>query len=595
MDISQEELLNEFPPQSLEDWEQKLTEECREAGVERSLVWRTPEDIKVKAFYCAGDVNDLDYLGNYALNYRNNNSWDIRQDIRVPGGRRGPSLYMKAAEKAAFLIEKGVDSPGFDIRGLKTGPDDFRDLLSGIDITAHPVHWITDGKNIRDNLSDLLTAGYGNISGSFCADPDAGIFNKDIFKNTAEIIRFAHKNFTRLKVIAINGAAFTDAGASAVQELAFMLSLSAEYFSFLTGKGISPETVSAHIFLNSGISGNYFFEIGKLRAARILWRAMTSCYGEACAQKGVHIQSATTSWNKTAYESHINILRSTTEAMSAILGGCDTITVHAFDECYGTPGDHSLRIARNIPVILREEANFHKVADPAAGSYYIESLTDSVCTNAWKLFLEIEKLGGFIEAFNKGFINEEIGKTAGQRIEDAALAKVTILGTNTFPDSSEQISDKIAADFPASLRAASEFEKLRLAVEKHIGKRPKVFMLTFGDQVMRRARSQFASNFFAAGGYEITDNTGFSTPEEGVREALRQKADIVAVCSSDDEYAATVPVIKSIAGDRAIIVVAGRPACMEDLRKAGIADFIFSGINMTEALSGLHKKLNINF
>ena len=611
MNRSHEELLREFPPQSRDEWEQRIAEDCQGTDIEKNLIWKTPENIRVKAFYCAEDISNLSYLENLSAKYRKSttgNLWDIRQDIKVVN-------YKEAGERAACLTKNGVEAPGFDIRGVNPGADDYKALLQDIDTSKNRIHWIADETSMIDHLSKLVQSGERSLSGSSCVDPLGRMISGSRFEsgdldNAGDILRLAAKNLPFMKVISVNGIAFSNAGASVVQELAFCLSAAAEYFSIFTEMGISPGTIAQHIKIDFGISGNYFFEIARIRAARILWDAMLSGFYDNAAGKKhqVHIQSTTSLWNKTVYESHVNILRTTTEAMSAILGGCDTIMVHGYDECYREPGDHSLRIARNIPLILQEESNFHKVADPSAGSYYIEYLTDLICQKAWDLFLEAEKYGGFIKAFNSGMITEEIRKTAEKRIEAAASARDTILGTNAYPNPLEVMAGKTEKKdtdpFPYPLptgtkflrpaRASEAFEKLRLAAEKHAGKRPGVFLLTYGNPAISRVRSQFSANFFAAGGYEIID-PGFRTPEEGVSEALSKNADIIVACSSDDEYTSTVPLIKMLAADKATVVVAGAPECMDDLKNAGVRDFIYSGMNMIEALAGYHRKMNIKF
>jgi methylmalonyl-CoA mutase len=283
--------------------------------------------------------------------------------------------------------------------------------------------------------------------------------------------------------------------------------------------------------------------------------------------------------------------------------------VKPFDTCYREPGEFSGRISRNIQIILKEESYFNRVADPAAGSYYIDSLTDALVEHAWQLFLKTSDQGGFIKAFTGGFIRDEVNKTASRRMEMVATKREVLLGTNHYPSFQEACAGLAdpAVVFPEQVaapeqvteplritRAAVPFEKLRLAAENRPEGRPRVFMLTYGNLAMRLARSQFSSGFFAAAGYEITDNLGFASAEEGVEAALKVNADIIVVCSSDEEYPVIVPRVNELADGKAIVVVAGAPACMEELQQKGIREFIHMRSNILETLKHFHQLLGIS-
>jgi methylmalonyl-CoA mutase len=303
------------------------------------------------------------------------------------------------------------------------------------------------------------------------------------------------------------------------------------------------------------------------------------------------------------------MLRLTTEAMAAVLGGCDSLLVKPYDSWFREPGSLSERFSRNIQHILKNESYFDKVVDPAGGSYYIEALTDSLLEHAWKLFIKTDAAGGFIKAFTSGMIWQDIQDMQTRRRQMVASRREILLGTNQYPDFMETVEIGINPDnaFPGRersgdkitrplvmTRAAEDFEKLRLAAENHPGKKPRVFMLTFGSLAMRLARSQFSCNFFACAGYEVLDNLGFRTVEEGVSAALKARADIVVACSSDEEYQAAVPAIHEKLNGKAILVVAGTPPCMEELKKQGITDFIHIRTNLLESLSDFHRKLGID-
>jgi methylmalonyl-CoA mutase len=361
-----------------------------------------------------------------------------------------------------------------------------------------------------------------------------------------------------------------------------------------------------------GVSENYFMEIAKFRAARLLWAQIVKQFvGDRvlnCTCGQMHVCAYTSEYNQTLFDSYVNLLRSQTETMSAALANVDSIVVTPFDKPYEQPTEFAERIARNQQLLLKEEAHFDKLVDVAGGSYTIEHLTDALAQEGWKLFLAVEEAGGFLAEALKGNITNAVNASNDKRHAAAATRREFILGTNQFPNFTEKSEGKqpvgqvccctTATNETSELpclnqqRLASEFETLRLATEK-AQKQPVAFMLTIGNLAMRQARAQFSCNFLAAAGYKVMDNLGFKTVEEGVDAALEAKADIVVICSSDDEYAEyAVPAFQYLNG-RAMFVVAGAPACMDDLKAAGIENFIHVKSNQLETLRAYNQKLGI--
>ena len=325
-----------------------------------------------------------------------------------------------------------------------------------------------------------------------------------------------------------------------------------------------------------------------------------------CACKMI-VNATTSKYNQTLFDSYVNLLRSQTEAMSAALGGVHSMVVVPFDATYEVPTDFSERIARNQQLLLKEECHFGEVVDPGAGSYYVEHLTDSLAVEGWKIFLKVEEEGGFLDAIKAGTVQDDINQTNIKRHGDAAKRKEFLLGTNQFPNFTEVSEGKksINAVYGCGVkeghqmpyksiettRLAADFEDLRIHTEN--SKTPTAFMLTIGNLAMRQARAQFSCNFLACAGYKVIDNLGFKTVEEGVDAALEAKADIVVICSSDDEYAEyAIPAFKYLDG-RAMFVVAGAPTCMDDLKAAGIENFIHVKCNVLETLKEYNQKLGI--
>lgn len=275
----------------------------------------------------------------------------------------------------------------------------------------------------------------------------------------------------------------------------------------------------------------------------MLWANIVKGYGPAknCACK-MHIHAETSRWNQTVYDPYVNMLRGTTEAMSATIAGVHSLEVTPFDTSFENPTEFSKRIARNVELLLKNESHFDQVVDPAGGSYYVENLTQSIAAEAWKLFLEIEQKGGYTEAYKAGLIVERIKASAAAKDKNIATRRQTLLGANQYPNFTEVAGKEITAESVTRkqaegnvlvpYRGAMAFEEMRLQVDRS-GKEPKAFMLTCGNLGMARARSQFSCNFFACAGIKVIDNTYFKSIEEGAKAALESKAQIVVVCASD--------------------------------------------------------------
>ena len=616
---NKEKLFDQFPPVSTEEWRAKVEVDLKGADFNKKLVWRTNEGFNVQPMYRAEDIKDLKTTDSLPGEYpfvrgtKTNNDWYIRQEIEV--------CCPKAAnEKATEVLGKGVTALGFklkediDAEGLKT-------LLAGIDLAKVEVNFDCCPNKALQLAKDLVevvkAAGAADtFSGSIGFDPFRRLlkhgkdFPKDIKALAAEIVK-AVADVKNLRVLAVNTDKLCNAGAYIYQELGYALSWGNEWLSQLTDAGIDATEAAKRIKFNMGISTNYFMEIAKFRAARMLWAQIVKQYEPKCdCACKMNVHATTSEFNQTIFDAYVNLLRSQTESMSAALAGVDSITVTPFDKQYKNPDEFSERLARNQQLLLKEESHLDKIVDPAGGSYYVETLTMSIANEAWKLFLATEEQGGFYAALKAGEVQKAVNESSDKRHTDVARRKESLLGTNQFPNFNEIANDKIkceggkcccghnndaeaetdAVEALKNTRAASEFEALRLETERS-GKRPKVFMLTIGNLAMRLARSQFSANFFACAGYQIIDNLGFDTVEAGVEAAMEKQADVVVLCSSDDEYATLAPeAFKALAG-RAEFVVAGAPACSDDLKAVGITEFVNVRSNVLETLKAFNAKL----
>lgn len=611
-----EKLFPEFPPVSTEEWMAKITADLKGVPFEKKLVWRTSEGFNVNPFYRREDIEGLKTATSlpgefpYVRGTKNDNDWKIRQNMDVTD-------FKAANKKALELLAKGVTSLGFHFRGEDVNAQNVAALLEGICPETVELNFKTCNKKAETLISLLgeYLAGKKADLDKCCGSVAFNPFKKPLVKGVeadnwvaqASAILKAGEALPSYRVLAVDACMLGDAGAYITQELGYALAWGNEMLARLTEAGFPVEEVARKIKFNFGISSNYFMEIAKFRAARWLWAEIVEAYKPqcACAAK-MNVHAYTSHWNMTVYDAHVNLLRSQTEAMSAALAGVDSLTVHPFDKVYETPDDFSERIARNQQLLLKEEAHFNKVVDPSAGSYYIETLTSSIASVAWNLFLEVEDKGGFYAVVKSGEVQTAVNASNAARQKAVATRRENLLGTNQFPNFTEKAASKIKEAGPAHscgchngniptldfTRGAARFETLRLSTEAS-GKTPKVFMLTIGNLAMRLARSQFSSNFFACAGYQIIDNLGFETVEAGIKAAEKAGADIIVLCSSDDEYAQYAPEAhKAIAGKK-LFVVAGAPACMDDLKAQGITDFINVKSNVLETLQSFNKSLGI--
>ena len=620
MTANKEKLFGQFPPISTTEWKDKVIADLKGADFDKKLVWRTNEGFNVQPMYRAENIVGLKTTDSlpgeypYVRGTKCDNEWLIRQDIFVENPQ-------EANRKALDLLNKGITSLGFQIGRDQITPESLASLLNGIDAEKVELNFISCIKNaskIGEELSSYFKKqgiDLQKVKGSICFDPFKRILKhgRDFpkYADMAEQVINSVSELPGYRVLMADAFMLNNAGSYITQELGFALAWGNEWLSVLTDKGLTVDKVANRIKFNFGISSNYFMEMAKFRAARMLWAKIVSAYKPNCdCASKIEMHAQTSQFNMTIYDAHVNLLRSQTETMSAALAGVNSITVTPFDITYKQPDEFSERIARNQQLLLKEESHFNKIVDPAGGSYYIETLTASIAEEAWKLFLEVEDAGGFYAALRSGFVQNTVNAAAESRRTAIARRKEILLGTNQYHNIHETALDKIVAEtghscgchhheectpeMPAlhTVRGASDFEALRLATEKS-GKRPKVFMLTIGNLAMRLARSQFSGNFFGCAGYEIIDNLGFDTVQAGVEAAIKAKADIVVLCSSDEEYATLAPEAYKLLEGKAIFVVAGAPESMEDLKAQGITRFINVRSNVLETLKEYNTLLSI--
>ena len=610
-----EKLFAEFPAVSTEAWEAAIAVDLKGADYERKLVWRTTEGFSLRPYYRAENLEGLETLGTqagefpYLRGVSGDNSWLTHQTIAVK--------CPKAANEAALkMLNAGVDSLGFCLSEELTA-EQLDELLAGVVLSAVELTFCGKGagKLVSLVLAKAEAEGVAkdDLHVNFCIDPIVKHLSQkgdwceeceggkcltkiaDLIKATAE--------YKGVRVVNVSANVFSDSGSTIVEELGFGLSVAHEYLVRLMEAGLTVDQAAKKIRFTFAVTSNYFMEMAKFRAARLLWANIVKQYEPACqCSCKMFVHARTSAWNQTVYDPYVNMLRGTTEAMSAAIAGVHSLEVLPFDYAYTTPTEFSERIARNQSLLLKHESHFDQVIDPAGGSYYIENLTKTIAEEAWKLFLELEEKGGYVEAFKAGYVVERVKASAAAKDKAIATRRQILLGANQYPNFTEVADAAVTAEAVTRVaaegnvlvpyRGAMAFEAMRYGVDKS-GKELKAFMLTCGNLAMARARAQFSCNFFACAGIRVQDNNFFKSVEEGVEAALASEAQIVVVCASDDDYAEVAPKVQELLGGKAILVVAGAPACTEELQAKGINNFINVKSNVLETLRSYLAQMGI--
>lgn len=599
-------LFSEFSPVSTSQWEETIFRDLRGANPD-SLHWPTYEGITVKPFYNHDDLTGLATPQSLPAEFpyvrtrqATRNQWLNTQDIHVTTDSR------EAIDQAADVLQRGIDSVHF----LLSDPESFRlgYLIRQIDLTKTPVSYtlpVPAGAFINTLFSQLKENRVSaNALSGFVQYEARGllapVLDPATVKELAATLELT-KHASELRCVAVNGAFFRNQGSSAVQELAFTMSVAVSYLDKLTDLGLPPETVARNLQVLLTTGTDYFFEMAKFRALRLLWAAILKAYGAQEQASHLRVHATTSRWHQTTFDPHTNLLRTTTGAMAAILGGCDSLSVEPFDSTFQTPDAFSKRLARNIPLILREESYFDKIVDPAAGSYYLESLTGQLTQRAWTLFQQVEAKGGFIEASASGFIEKEIAKVSQEKHRNIASGKDVIVGTNRYPN----LHEKTTYDQEALLqsktfdtaRGAYPFEVMRMAAELHHHKRkqhPVAAIAVLGGSIERHVHASFAKEFFSCANFD-TKVLPFDTVPAAATVLLAMPAKVIVLSASAQEFAQFGrqfgPLLKAHQDCPALILAADPKTMKEEMIANGFEEFIFEGCDTKEIIARIHDKL----
>ena len=639
-----EHLFDEFSEVDAQAWRSAVEKDLGGTDPDDVLDWTSLEGISVPAYL---DREALEELPHRAADTsvppladaddRPANAWRLCQPLYHPAPETANEHARTAVENGADALELIVPPPGTDEFGLSVrSTDDLASILDGIELSETRLHL---GRSLAapvlyGALRDLLSAQNvdpTSVHGSVDYDPVAVLASapspgiEEAF-TLADDLRTDADKWPRFRTVTVDARVYHDAGASAVQELAATLGTLTERLarSVEQDRALTPLLHDLQIIIP--VSTSYFVEVAKLRALRLLVPQVVEAFGdetETAVDLGpadLRVRAETSRRTETIYDPHINMLRATTEAMAAVLGGCDALTVRPYDASLRPPDAFGARIARNTHLVLRHEGHFDQVADPAAGSYYIETLTDRLAQRAWTQFQELEAEGGIVEALRSGTLQQQIAETRRARREAIDDREHVLVGATHYPALAERRRDDLVRPTDSSygngapsvsgvsvealrralrdggtvagvtaalgdddttdplprIRVAEAVESIRLRTEAHAKAHdgpPQVLLAPLGPPAARSARATFARNFLGVAGFEIEEPLKFETVDEVANAAAEQGSDVVVLCSSDAEYDTLVSGLASALTDRdhdALIGITGAP---NDIDASGRADF----------------------
>ncbi|MGJ7921286.1 methylmalonyl-CoA mutase family protein [Neobacillus sp. LXY-4] len=601
-----------FPPATVDEWKQKAEETLKGKPVE-TLSKSTYEEIRLKPLYTKEDLENKivsefpgyeDYRrGINPLGYATND-WKVAQTI--PAGN-----VDEMKEVLVTSFQKGQTAISFELS--KDVLREIPAILNGI-LAAYPF-----SINAKQYQADLLSLIQGlaeengesaEVSGYIGLDPislvaTSGSLEELAYDQWAQTISEAAEKLPNLKTILVDTTPYHNGGANAVQELAIALATGVEHVQRLTEQGLSVETVLEKLVCKFAIGSNFFMEVAKLRAARLLWSKLTEAYGVAPELRKLEISGETSRFTKTKYDPYVNLLRAGNEAFAAILGGIQYLHVSTFNEPEEYATAFSDRIARNTQLILKEEAHLKNVVDPAGGSWYIESLTNELAEKAWALFLEIDEKGGIVSTLQSNWLQQQIAAVKEKRQNDIFTRKQSIIGTNIYANLQDQPLQTVAqasdakgegAIQPISQeRLAQPYESLRNRAEQ-LKVEPAVGLICLGALKQHKPRADFITGFVAPAGVKTVKSEEINSFEEAVAFVEGTPVSHYCICGSNDQYneigAQFVAKLKA-QYPSVNLFLAGSPENEAQWAEAGIKEFITVKSNCYKTLAQLLAEMEV--
>ncbi|MBO0960824.1 methylmalonyl-CoA mutase subunit beta [Neobacillus sp. MM2021_6] len=606
-----------FAIKTMDEWKEKAESSLKGKTV-KSLETTTYENIVLKPLYSKTDEQPISEFpgasdfrrGIYPLGYRTN-EWIAAQRISY---QTPEELQVKLHQS----FEKGQSAISFDVKeALFEREESLVNVLGNFNV-QYP--FAINAKDLQLAFHKQVTNldGQDQICGYIGADPVAlfaedGLISEEFLKDWLKNIQQSSILFPNLRTILIDTVPYHNGGANGVQELGISLAEGVYYLEKLQEKGMELEEILGKMVFQFAIGGNFFMEIAKLRAARVLWNRITQLYSVNEKSRGMMIAAETSSSTKTVHDPHVNLLRAGNEAFAAVIGGVQYLHVSPFDEHSGaTP--FSERIARNVQLLLKEEAHLKKVIDPAGGSWYVEELTNLLAEKAWSFFQQIEASGGILEVLKTNWLQHEITSVYERRNLDIQTRKQSIVGTNVYANLDETVPSRplsreqsrfaggVRIEAVTSKRLAEPFEELRSKakyLEGKFGSVPTVGMICLGELKQYKSRLDFMKGFFASGGINTVEGRPILTVEDARQFVTQQPVKYFCLCGTNDQYESLgheiLMGLKAELPERTFYL-AGLPEKENQARwmNEGIKQFIHLKSNCYEAISTLLADMEVN-
>ncbi len=636
------DISNDFAPQTLSSWKEKVISDLKGKTFE-SLQTETYEGITLDPIYdfesLKNKLSKIPYPTqvNYRRGFQSSgftyNDWQIAQNTYETTPKEFNKKALHDLEHGQNSISVSVNSPTVDIFSDRfslriNNYNDFKIAFSGIDLTNIPLHIsvISDFQRFPDYLNKFVLENRllsDKLKCSVSADPirlfvttgklPAKKLNNDSLMFT-RFVQETEEAFPTVKSIGVDSSIYSEAGGSAVQELAFALASAVEYLNFLN-EDLPTTTLVNKMKFTFSVGTNFFMEIAKLRAFRILWSSVLEGFGISQDEApSISLAVKSLGFLQTFTEPYSNMLRATTEAFSAVIGGADIIETAPFNIGFEKPDEFARRIARNIQIIIREETGIRFVIDSAAGSYYVENLTDKFVVKSWELFQTIEKEGGMISALEKGIPQKLINDVRKKKITDLKKRKFKLIGTNVYVKSADNIPYEIKTNPINNItdnwkeidkldftRASQIFEDLLKRVfnySQEVGEFPSVEAFTLGAVPQYKPRYDFSRALFETAAFKLNvTNINDDDWNEVADKISTSQSSIILFASSDSEYEKSIDAIKKIASDfpRKTIIVAGKnKEIVNELKEFNNVEFIFAGMDVYDFLNQLFENKILN-
>jgi methylmalonyl-CoA mutase len=676
-------LLTEFPEHTYEQWHAAAEALLKGASFEQKLVSKTYEGITIQPIYRREDIAGLEHRKHFpgsASLVRGSQSggfletgWEVSQELKAPTPEALNAIIHEGLNggQSELNIIVGCGQHDCCTGGVKLDTAaDVKTALSGVALDAVSTWWQCGPSSSAVAALFIAAAEEMGVSadklrGGFENDPLADVVVKGgsrmplatRFDHMAALTDYAAGNAPGLRTISVKGDVYHNSGATATQELGYVIATLVTYIEEMKARGISPETAMAKTRIRLSVGSDYFMEIAKIRAARWLWSKVAAAYG--VENSPVHIHASTSKWNKTTYDAHTNMLRVTSEAFAAVVAGVDSLHIGPYDEISGRTDEFSRRIARNLHTILREECGLDRVIDPAGGSSYIEWLTDQIAAKSWEIFQDIENQGGMPAALEAGTVQQAVQDVCKAKLQNIRRRKDKIVGSNMYPDlkgrklaihtvecragqpipgapppqplgitpsnNSGMIDEAIAAakggasklslavatgltsaedgiivTLLPQRRAAEEYEALRDASAAFTAKTsaaPAILQLNIGASRKYRLRADWTAAFFEAAGFAVDGKRDFKSTEDAIAAFTESPATVAVITSDDATYLETAGALAQAvkaAKPGIHLLLAGAPGENEAAwRAAGIDDFVNVRSNNYELNEQLLKKAGV--